>query len=620
MKKSFTFMSMALVSMGASAQSAWTVNTTDKSYSFPIEEVTSITFTNDEPWKPDTVRITKNADLSLFQKQLNWTKEAIEKGYSAYPSKVIDVDFAPGQFTNFAPMPFSTDELKTLVDEYNKKNNTQLKSVAAAALSDRGFIDYCQNKLGRDSIKALFIKAATKNLVQTNKIGSYCSLGGWGGSVTVGFDHPLMNFEGADFRGYGNAFAGSSEPGVYYVAQKDADGKPGKWYMIKHAMYDYARHDYEVTYYRPEAERAAGKQIEYTNLVQYEYNHGKMCFFSKQMQKYLTKQDIQNPEMVRVVDGKTQIYDKSYDVEGWYDVISILDKGSYAYYVYNGLTPRTVDYKELNDGENHKSEDGKQYVESNGEWHEVKAVTDWYYNVRYDVNDKVDADTLKKTITLDGYTYQLKAVTYNTTKTTMDMATYDSLVKDNIYTSKENKYQVVATKDAELGAFSHYIAWKDNKGHTGWLPKNSFHGQSYYPLYAGDSLTIKGEYLPVATLDTSDKGTYYVNDPKYWGFPVVGNKTQGAYGFCDEYPNTDDLACIDIDWAVDENGEYVHLDHIDFVKCQTATHIIAGWLGENSTEFCGVEDLHIKLQMVNVDTSIKPDTTKVKYNYDQFIQ
>lgn len=62
------------------------------------------------------------------------------------------------------------------------------------------------------------------------------SLGGWGGYVVVGFDHTIENVAGlCDFRVSGNAFDGSSEPGVVMVA-RDANGNgrpdPEEWFEI----------------------------------------------------------------------------------------------------------------------------------------------------------------------------------------------------------------------------------------------------------------------------------------------------------------------------------------------------------------------------------------------------
>ncbi len=80
------------------------------------------------------------------------------------------------------------------------------------------------------------------------------SLGGFGGSVVFEFDHEVRNIEGPDFVVFGNAFDGSSEPGVVEVSP---DGE--RWYRLSGAA-DEAEGsvaDYEVTYVRPgQLERA----------------------------------------------------------------------------------------------------------------------------------------------------------------------------------------------------------------------------------------------------------------------------------------------------------------------------------------------------------------------------
>ncbi|MBO7457488.1 MAG: hypothetical protein J6T71_06680, partial [Paludibacteraceae bacterium] len=75
------------------------------------------------------------------------------------------------------------------------------------------------------------------------------SLGGWGGYITFGFDHPVENKEGADIQILGNAFRmnadeayGSSEPGIVLVScDKNGNGKPDdEWYELKGCLYDEA--------------------------------------------------------------------------------------------------------------------------------------------------------------------------------------------------------------------------------------------------------------------------------------------------------------------------------------------------------------------------------------------
>jgi len=91
------------------------------------------------------------------------------------------------------------------------------------------------------------------------------SLGGYGGYVIVGFDHPVVNMHTYDFEIQGNAFVsnnddrgGSSEPGIVMVGvDVDGDGVPSdgdKWYELAGSEYNHPRtqHDYAITYYRPD--------------------------------------------------------------------------------------------------------------------------------------------------------------------------------------------------------------------------------------------------------------------------------------------------------------------------------------------------------------------------------
>ena len=93
---------------------------------------------------------------------------------------------------------------------------------------------------------------------------SMISLGGYGGYVIVGFDHPVVNMHTYDFEIQGNAFVsdresngGSSEPGIVMVGvDMDGDGVPSdgdRWYELAGSEYNHPKtqHNYEITYYRP---------------------------------------------------------------------------------------------------------------------------------------------------------------------------------------------------------------------------------------------------------------------------------------------------------------------------------------------------------------------------------
>ncbi|MFV0142965.1 PKD-like domain-containing protein [Empedobacter falsenii] len=123
-----------------------------------------------------------------------------------------------------------------------------------------------------------------------------------------------------------------------------------------------------------------------------------------------------------------------------------------------------------------------------------------------------------------------------------------------------------------------YVKWTDNQGNSGYKTKNSYHKQSYYPLwFRQNELKFTGTLLP---------NNYTVNNGIWTG-------KQLAYGYVDNASNSSEDSNIDIDWAVDKNGNPVKLLGIDFIKVYTATNQEAGWLGEISTEVAGAYDLHL---------------------------
>jgi len=99
--------------------------------------------------------------------------------------------------------------------------------------------------------------------------GVYVSLGGFGGSVTVGFDHSIDNDGDYNFAIKEASYTNYSEPGIVWVMQdENGDGLPNDtWYELKGSEYglDCTVQDYAVTYYRPEA---PGQPVAWTD------NHG----------------------------------------------------------------------------------------------------------------------------------------------------------------------------------------------------------------------------------------------------------------------------------------------------------------------------------------------------------
>lgn len=130
-----------------------------------------------------------------------------------------------------------------------------------------------------------------------------------------------------------------------------------------------------------------------------------------------------------------------------------------------------------------------------------------------------------------------------------------------------------------------YIPWTDSTGDSGFVARNSFHSQDYWPKWIeGDRLSFTGTRLPRNAVDLSGDGSYYV----LYSYP---------WGYADNHPNDyADLNSFDISWAVDRSGNPVILPGVDFVRVFTGVNQYCGWLGETSTEISRAQDLHIPAQ------------------------
>ncbi len=143
--------------------------------------------------------------------------------------------------------------------------------------------------------------------------------------------------------------------------------------------------------------------------------------------------------------------------------------------------------------------------------------------------------------------------------------------------------EIIPDDDASIEDL-HYIRWTDNKGTTGYLHKNIFHHQDYFPKWIDSaSISFSGSLLAPNGKDISGNGSYFV----LYSYP---------WGYVDNHPNDyADLNSFDISRAVDSAGTPVHLPGADFIRVYTAVNQYCGWLGETSTELSHAEDLHIPI-------------------------
>lgn len=136
-------------------------------------------------------------------------------------------------------------------------------------------------------------------------------------------------------------------------------------------------------------------------------------------------------------------------------------------------------------------------------------------------------------------------------------------------------YEITYTRPASP---DNDVAWTDNAGNTGFVKKNQFHKQAYYPEWiTANSYTLKGSWLK-SKVDRTNPS--YVISPAY------------EWGYADDLANGSGGGKVDIANAVNKDGSAATLKGIDFIKIQTAVLDDAGWLGEVSTEVNGVEDLN----------------------------
>ena len=152
----------------------------------------------------------------------------------------------------------------------------------------------------------------------------------------------------------------------------------------------------------------------------------------------------------------------------------------------------------------------------------------------------------------------------------------------HFYSDYEITYYRPSAEPSSAGDKERYIRWTDNKGGEGYLPKNVYHNQPYFPQWVtADRITFRGARLPQNAVN---KGTEA--EPYFVLFPF-------SQGYADNAINESEGACIDIDWAMGADGQPADLPGVDFIQIYTGVNQVNGWLGECSTEVMGIEDLHL---------------------------
>lgn len=122
------------------------------------------------------------------------------------------------------------------------------------------------------------------------------------------------------------------------------------------------------------------------------------------------------------------------------------------------------------------------------------------------------------------------------------------------------------------------ISWTCSDGNSGEFPRlTQYHDHSYFPLWTqARTLSFTARRLP-------DNGVF--------------NEATGRYdlycldGYADSHPNGEDASALDLDNAIDADGQPVKVERVDFIRVVTAILQFNGILGECSTEISGIERL-----------------------------
>lgn len=174
---------------------------------------------------------------------------------------------------------------------------------------------------------------------------------------------------------------------------------------------------------------------------------------------------------------------------------------------------------------------------------------------------------------------------------------YEIAGSDHYWNTTTSDYEVTYQNSGLTSAVD--IHWSDNQGVTGYISENSFHLQSYYPQagffpqVAEDQYTLQGTRLK-GQIDLSVPGVVS-SFPRAFGY-ADNTPVLSAYEKLPDNPYTQEIEgsggdAIDIDWAIDKDGNHVNLDEIHFIRIYTGMNALVGWLGEVSTEITGIRDV-----------------------------
>lgn len=159
-------------------------------------------------------------------------------------------------------------------------------------------------------------------------------------------------------------------------------------------------------------------------------------------------------------------------------------------------------------------------------------------------------------------------------------------LKGSQFEHSQRNYSVTYYKP---GADTENISWIDSNSQTGELKAgfgSSYTSSWWWAETKGNSRTFHGTRLPDAyeNILVGDVNNWSVPEGRFeWGYAENNSGT--------DYDSIAYSNRLDINQAVDRDGNPVHLDHIRFIKIQSAVLQQAGWLNEVSPEIRGAGKL-----------------------------
>lgn len=165
---------------------------------------------------------------------------------------------------------------------------------------------------------------------------------------------------------------------------------------------------------------------------------------------------------------------------------------------------------------------------------------------------------------------------------------------DYWFPSARRNYTMTYTNPLYTNA--HAVGWTGSDSETGALLTVGAHTQPYYPdpfLYPGTELTntaFTGTRI-AGSADRRNPNSVFSHRPPAFGYADSHrNNPSPEHPLNPYYADTKGPVAdgFDISWAVDQEGNSVELDQIDFIRIYTASAAGLGWLGESSSEIDAV--------------------------------